>query len=574
MLPGKFIFGVQLILFFYLKGFTDLKKCENRYGRYIQIVRLLRLLTFMPCNNLYSKREIALDPTISTVRKVSHDLATILSIRVAMLILVLVIIMPYLGYNYNDYSPEAWLQLFIQEASSQNATTASITSVADQCYEFYRRKDPRLLHVTIESPYLTSPYIHWYSAHRTIRSENKLRYKKHFSVQNSLYSVKMQIDNTTPAMMQSVYNILIIVLVIFSLFLFTTSLNNSVHILVIAPLEKTTSVLKNSAMTVLKAIRSAKEENKAKLLQQKRDSGDVNDDDDDPEVTDDDSEVEDEDELESIMLEAMVDKLARIMKHVLPNHSSIEIEQGHIDDVTASWLHHSYSAIASRKVRYRQSIRRAAFFSMERMSGQEWNLDPHVVEQLDTWNFNVLDHNQVVLNRCVMFMFSKLGLLQYFGVNDELFGNFLVEIESRYQNNTYHNYRHGWDVCFTSFRTLTVSQLSSAFTPLEMFSLLIASLSHDVGHLGVNNLFLVKAKNELAIIHNDRSPLENMHCNVLYEVLGQPQTNILKGLTDKQWREARKIMLTIILATDMSFHFGQISKTQVPQNCNILCERN
>ena len=34
---------------------------------------------------------------------------------------------------------------------------------------------------------------------------------------------------------------------------------------------------------------------------------------------------------------------------------------------------------------------------------------------------------------------------------------------------------------------------------------------------GVNNVFLVKSKSILAIQHNDRSPLENMHCAILYE---------------------------------------------------------
>jgi 3',5'-cyclic-nucleotide phosphodiesterase len=96
-----------------------------------------------------------------------------------------------------------------------------------------------------------------------------------------------------------------------------------------------------------------------------------------------------------------------------------------------------------------------------------------------------------------------------------------------------------------------------------VFSVLVGALAHDVGHPGLNNLFLVKSKHELAMSHNDRSPLENMHCVVLYEILSKEATNIFVGFENNQWRDARKVILTIILGTDMSHHFEQISKTQV-----------
>jgi hypothetical protein len=96
-----------------------------------------------------------------------------------------------------------------------------------------------------------------------------------------------------------------------------------------------------------------------------------------------------------------------------------------------------------------------------------------------------------------------------------------------------------------------------------MLSLLTAAFAHDVGHLGVNNVYLVKAKHKLAIRHNDKSPLENMHCAVLYEILGNKDTNIFSGLNDADWRESRKIIITCILGTDMSHHFEQISKVNL-----------
>ena len=95
---------------------------------------------------------------------------------------------------------------------------------------------------------------------------------------------------------------------------------------------------------------------------------------------------------------------------------------------------------------------------------------------------------------------------------------FLSAIADRYLDNPYHNYKHGCDVCHTVYRLVRLSGLEAVFTGVEFFSLLVAAVAHDVGHLGVNNAFLVKSRHELAVRYEDQSPLEKMHCSVLMEV--------------------------------------------------------
>jgi hypothetical protein len=47
-------------------------------------------------------------------------------------------------------------------------------------------------------------------------------------------------------------------------------------------------------------------------------------------------------------------------------------------------------------------------------------------------------------------------------------------MSGRYINsNTYHNYKHGVDVCHTVYRLLSVSQLISALGQLDLFALLV-----------------------------------------------------------------------------------------------------
>lgn len=40
---------------------------------------------------------------------------------------------------------------------------------------------------------------------------------------------------------------------------------------------------------------------------------------------------------------------------------------------------------------------------------------------------------------------------------------------------------------------------------------IVAAISHDVDHPGFNNQFLVATKDEIALLYNDQSVLENHH---------------------------------------------------------------
>ena len=56
---------------------------------------------------------------------------------------------------------------------------------------------------------------------------------------------------------------------------------------------------------------------------------------------------------------------------------------------------------------------------------------------------------------------------------------------------------------------------------------------HDFEHLGVNNDFLVRLGDGLAITYNDRSPLENHHLAAAFGLLGLDEYNFLAALPCK-----------------------------------------
>jgi len=269
----------------------------------------------------------------------------------------------------------------------------------------------------------------------------------------------------------------------------------------------------------------------------------------------------DDNELETAVLEKMVEKLARIVKHVT-NDNDLVVDEN-VDKATVSWLKDNYaSATTTRKDKKAKGLDQDEEQALaKQLQQQHATIDPVVV---NSWHFDVLKYNYDELYEVNRYFLDVFGIFQEFSISPNVFSSFLLELSSRYiKENTYHNFHHGCDVTHTMYRLIMVSRLNAVFTELEVFSMLIAAIAHDVGHPGVNNAFLVKSRHELAMTHNDKSPLENMHCSVLYGILSKAETDIFAKLDDMQWRESRKIILSLILGTDMAHHFDQVSKTQL-----------
>ena len=92
-------------------------------------------------------------------------------------------------------------------------------------------------------------------------------------------------------------------------------------------------------------------------------------------------------------------------------------------------------------------------------------------------------------------------------------------------------------------------------SPLETLGCIIAAVCHDVAHPALTNRFLIHNKDDMAIQYNDISVLENMHAFTTYSLLGKPGCNILENLLNDEWLKLRKLIIHLILDTDMSRHF-------------------
>ena len=64
-----------------------------------------------------------------------------------------------------------------------------------------------------------------------------------------------------------------------------------------------------------------------------------------------------------------------------------------------------------------------------------------------------------------------------------------------------------------------VSLFHRYLTRLDVFSLLVAAIGHDVGHNGLSNQYHTISRSKLALLYNDSSVLENMHASILITIL-------------------------------------------------------
>ena len=192
------------------------------------------------------------------------------------------------------------------------------------------------------------------------------------------------------------------------------------------------------------------------------------------------------------------------------------------------------------------------------------------LKQILDKEFDIFELKQIVGQNNVLPVMGGV-ILEAFGLKNEKIINvnkleaFLNSVSSQYLPTTlYHNNMHGADVCQSVCLYFLNSNAEKILqtTVLDLLSILIASLGHDLGHPGLNNNFHINARTDLALTYNDSSCLENFHCSKLFNILKKDETNIFEVLSVDEFKDIRKRMISEILATDMFFHKKIIETTK------------
>lgn len=187
-----------------------------------------------------------------------------------------------------------------------------------------------------------------------------------------------------------------------------------------------------------------------------------------------------------------------------------------------------------------------------------------VLETADGWFFDAFRLEEVSHGRPLSVLschlFKRLNLFETFNINEAQFAHFMLKIEAGYPNNAYHNRVHVANVLQSTYVLLTKGLGPTIAGDQEILAGLLAAIIHDYEHKGVNNDFLVRFQDDLALKYNDRSPLENHHISAAFDVMLRKPYDIFANTEVELFIKLRKAVIAMVLATDMKIHFDVLGR--------------
>jgi len=358
-------------------------------------------------------------------------------------------------------------------------------------------------------------------------------------------------------------NLLLLIVVMLLMIGFSLVLSNSVSAIVLRPLEKLLLQVRKMASTIFQSVTDM-------AVTMREGDEDENDED-----------HEEEEEantgnafgIETELLEKVVQKLA-VLSEITMNKSVVDAEtmeglgegdravihgfQGRSDAEATVWKSGDDEKDGDEDGDYENML--SAQKAMVENAGLS-------LELLNSWNLNPLELDKARNHAAAMYFVGPHNHGVPF--DPVVMAHFLENAEMGYQKSCpYHNWFHAIDVTHGVYRLQHLCEAEAYMSSLERYGLLVSAVCHDVGHPGLNNTFLIETSHELTLRYNDKSPLENMHCAKLFELVGLPKCNIFASLPRSQFQEVRKVCIDAILHTDNAQHFAMIKEVQMIYEVN------
>jgi hypothetical protein len=177
------------------------------------------------------------------------------------------------------------------------------------------------------------------------------------------------------------------------------------------------------------------------------------------------------------------------------------------------------------------------------------NVDPGCIN----WSIDPFEVDEAFTIESVLQMFHASGCVRTFNIPMNRLSRLVLAAKNGYHSaNSFHNWRHAWSVTMSAYLITMSPGIVRCLGPADRLAILVAAMLHDIDHPGVNNDFLIKSADPLAIKFPTPNVLERHHWGLCEKLLmeGEP-TDILLHLEEG---ERQRVMTTIhsgIMATDM-----------------------
>ncbi|OBZ84107.1 3',5'-cyclic-nucleotide phosphodiesterase regA [Choanephora cucurbitarum] len=126
--------------------------------------------------------------------------------------------------------------------------------------------------------------------------------------------------------------------------------------------------------------------------------------------------------------------------------------------------------------------------------------------------------------------------------------DFLIDVSKQYKIETYyHTFHHAVDVMTMLYYLIYQLDAYPYLSKLDIASLMIAALCHDIGHPGFTNAFQVKNQTELAMKYGTKSTLESYSVDLTLALLRKHQF---------RHNQLEDMIGDLILSTDMENHLA------------------
>eukprot|EP00928_Gymnodinium_smaydae_P028440 TRINITY_DN21694_c0_g1_i1.p1 TRINITY_DN21694_c0_g1~~TRINITY_DN21694_c0_g1_i1.p1 ORF type:complete len:1019 (+),score=188.60 TRINITY_DN21694_c0_g1_i1:154-3210(+) len=529
-------------------------KISARAGRFTRLGKFLR---FLPGIREGSSNA-------GTAKVISTKLIAALSMRVSCIVLLLVMLLPLFNlvrYPEQDFGAQSWLQILDKTASTY---PARLPAQLKQFDVFHDRLSyyPWRLSATASNtlpPETLKLLPHTYSREAPPNANNAVTVRSG--------NLECVYNFQGPQQMDSLMNICLMLAVMVLMVIFSVALSTLVTTVVLQPLEKLLLQVRKMASTIFQSVTDMTVTM--------------------PEEEDEDHHTEEETKEnedaavafgnETDLLERVVRKLAALSEISGPDKQA---ESEHVQDGDRSYMRGALGVAAGGRRRNRHSNESTAAWRATTMDGNAeasagvLQAQKAMIESaglsldlIESWNLNPLEMDQARNKAAGVYFFG----VQNFGVvlNSATIESFLGASEAGYVTPcSYHTWFHALDVAHCVYRLLRLCACEAYLNGIERLALLASAICHDVGHPAFNNAFLIENSHDLALLYNDRSPLESFHCAKMFEIVSEDGCNIFETLTKQQMQDARKICIDAILHTDNTQHFSMIREVQMMYEVN------